>query len=441
MKNVTINLAYSFVLVLFTVVALCPISTFAMSGESVTLGTAGNFAILAKTGVSTTGTTYVIGDIGVSPAASTYLTGFGLSLSSASAFATSALVSGRVYAPGYADPTPSNLTTAVHDMETAYTDAMGRAPSVTELGAGNIGGLTLASGVYKWGTGLAIPTDVTLSGGANDVWILQVAGNLNVSSAVKVLLSGGAQAGNIFWVVAGQTTIGTTAVVNGTILDQTAIVLNTGAVLNGRALAQSAVTLDASTVTISTRSVSATPAVPAIPAIPAIPAVPTVSPATPAVPATPASPSYTYTYTTTESTTPAPSRGQAIRLGNGQVVYVNVNGAFTDANGQPMSHSTVSASAKAMAPLLSTATFGEQARLIAENLGSGSRHENVSTLQRFLISQNKGPSARALAAVGASSYFGTLTRAALAEFQANVGITPASGNFGAKTRNYLITHY
>lgn len=414
-----------------------PMSVHAGGEANVTLGTAGNFAILAKTGISTTGTTFIVGDIGVSPAASTYLTGFGLILPSAGAFATSALVSGKVYAPGYADPTSSNLTTAVHDMETAYTDAMGRAPSVTELGAGNIGGLTIKSGVYKWGTGLAIPTDVTLSGGANDVWIFQVAGNLNVSSGVKVLLAGGAQAGNIFWVIAGQTTIGTTAAMNGIILGQTAIVLNTGATLNGRALAQSAVTLDASTVTLSSVQVATTPAVSATPAVPA---VPTVSPAIPAVPATPAVPAYTYNTSTTVVATPTFSRGQAIRLGNGQMVYVNANGGFTDADGQPMSQATVSASAKVM-EMPSSSSFGQQMRMVSQNLGQGSRQSEVATLQAFLISQNKGPAARALGNVGASAYFGRLTRSALAEFQASVGIKPALGNFGAVTRSFLQVNY
>lgn len=219
------------------------------AASTVNLGSAGNFTILSKTGISTTGTTSVTGDIGLSPAAASYLTGFALTLPAANAFSTSALINGKVYAPGYADPTPANLTVAVRDMGTAYTSAMGQAPSVTELGAGNIGGLTLAPGVYKWGTGVTIPTNVTLSGSANDVWIFQIAQNLNVSSGVQIMLSGGAQASNIFWIVAGQTTIGTTAVFNGNILDQTAIVLNTGARLNGRALAQTAVTLDSNMVT------------------------------------------------------------------------------------------------------------------------------------------------------------------------------------------------
>jgi hypothetical protein len=108
-----------------------------------------------------------------------------------------------VYAADYTAPTPSALTTAIADMQLAYTDAAGRAPGVTEKGAGNIGGMTLAPGVYKWGTGLLIPTDLMLTGTATDVWIFQVAQNLTMSSGTKILLAGGAQAKNIFWQVAG----------------------------------------------------------------------------------------------------------------------------------------------------------------------------------------------------------------------------------------------
>jgi hypothetical protein len=214
----------------------------------VDLGTADNFTILAKSGISTTGTTAVIGDIGVSPIAATAITGFGLVLDASSTFSTSALVTGNVFAADYAPPTPANLTTAVGDMETAYTDAAGRAADVTELGAGNIGGLTIAPGVYKWGTAVTIPTNVTLSGGAGDVWIFQIAGGLSIASATQVLLSGGAEVSNIYWQVAGQTTLGTTSQFKGVILDATAIVMNTGATLDGRALAQTAVTLDSNVV-------------------------------------------------------------------------------------------------------------------------------------------------------------------------------------------------
>jgi len=215
-----------------------------------------NFAILSKAGISTTGTTKITGDIGISPAAATFITGFALNLSAKSSFSTSPYVVGKVFSPNYANPTPSNITVAVSNMQTAYNDGSGRTnPTVTELGAGNIGGLTLTPGLYKWSSSVKIPTDVTLSGGANDVWIFQIAQNLSISSATKIILSGGAQANNIFWVVAGQTTIGTTAIFNGNILDQTAIVLNTNAVLNGRALAQTAVTLDSNVITVPTSEI------------------------------------------------------------------------------------------------------------------------------------------------------------------------------------------
>ena len=213
------------------------------------LRTAGDYVILAKSGVSTTGVTAVVGDIGLSPAAATYVTGFALS-SPATSFTTSAQVTGKVWASNYAVPTPANLTTAVLNMQTAYTDAAGRtSPTATELGAGNIQGMTLVPGLYKWGTGVSIPSAVTLSGGANDVWIFQIAQNLTVGNGAIVTLSGGAQAKNVFWQVAGQATLGTTSYFKGVILSKSLIAFNTGAMITGRALAQTAVTLNATAIT------------------------------------------------------------------------------------------------------------------------------------------------------------------------------------------------
>src|SRR3989338_5432310 len=201
---------------------IIPVTIFAAGPAMINLGSASNFVILAKTGVSTTGSTAVVGNIGLSPAAATFITGFGLTMDSTNVFATSSLVTGRVYAADYADPTPANLTTAISDMETAFTDAAGRTlPDFTELGAGNISGLTLVPGLYKWGTGVLITSGVTLSGGANDVWIFQIAQNLNVGNGAIITLSGGAQAKNIFWQVAGEATLGTTSNVKGVILSQT----------------------------------------------------------------------------------------------------------------------------------------------------------------------------------------------------------------------------
>jgi hypothetical protein len=220
----------------------------AASMLGVNLGTAGDYVILAKSGISTVPTSAVTGDIGVSPSAATYITGFSLTMDSTKKFSTSIQVVGKVYAADYAVPTPSNLTTAVSDMQTAFTDAAGRAPSVTELGAGNIGGKTLTPGVYKWSTGLLIPTDITLAGGATDVWIFQIAKKLTVSNATKVSLTGGAVSKNVFWQVSGSVELGTTSHFEGVILGQTAIDLNTGASINGRLLAQTAVTIDDSAV-------------------------------------------------------------------------------------------------------------------------------------------------------------------------------------------------
>jgi hypothetical protein len=227
------------------------VTTPALGPQPVDLGKAGNFVILAKTGVSTTGSTAVVGNIGVSPVAASYITGFELILDASNKFSTSSLVTGRIYAADYAPPTPAMLTTAVSDMETAFTDAAGRkSPDFTELYAGNISGRTLVPGLYKWGTGVLITSaGVTLSGGANDVWIFQIAEDLTVNNSAIVHLSGGAQAKNIFWQVSGQATLGTAAHFKGIILSQTLISLNTGAVMNGRALAQTAVTLNATHIT------------------------------------------------------------------------------------------------------------------------------------------------------------------------------------------------
>ncbi|MGD0080836.1 MAG: ice-binding family protein [Methanoregula sp.] len=239
--------------IVVTVALVCLMTVAIIPGvngaSAVYLGSAGNYAILAESGITTTGTTMIIGNIGVSPIASTAIAGFGLTLDPSRQYSKSSLVTGDVYAADYSFPTPALLTTAVSDMETAYTDAAGRTPDVTELGDGYIGGMTIAPGVYKWRTNVRIPTAITLSGGPDDVWIFEIAQNLDISENQPVILTGGAQAQNIYWVVAGQTTLARYSTFNGNILDQTAIVLNTGARLNGRALAQTAVTLDANTIT------------------------------------------------------------------------------------------------------------------------------------------------------------------------------------------------
>lgn len=225
-------------------------SELSVNSTAVDLGTAAEYAILAKSAVSVTGSAEIIGDVAVSPAARTFLTGFSDTIDADGAFSTSVLVTGHLFAANMAGPTPTNLTTAVADMQLAYTDAAGRSnPDHTELGAGNITGMDLAPGLYKWGTGLLITSDVTLTGSATDVWIFQIAQDLTIGNGVKVTLAGGALPKNIFWQVAGAVTMGTTSEVKGNILSQTRIEMQTGAKLDGRALAQTAVTIDANAVT------------------------------------------------------------------------------------------------------------------------------------------------------------------------------------------------
>lgn len=225
--------------------------------DPVNLKTAGKYVILAKTGITNVPTSDITGDLGVSPISYAAITGFALTPTvpiAATAFSTSAQVTGKVYAADYlGGTTASDLSTAVTDMVDAFNDAKGRAPDVTELASGFIGGKSLAAGVYKWSTGVAIRAaevgDVTLHGGSSDVWIFQIAGTLTMDSAKKVVLTGGALPKNVFWQVSGGVTLGTTAQFKGIVLGQTAITLGQGASVDGRLLAQTAVNLNNNTVT------------------------------------------------------------------------------------------------------------------------------------------------------------------------------------------------
>jgi len=209
----------------------------------VNLGAAGNFVVLAQSEITNVPTSAVTGNVGLSPA-----TGAGIGL-------TCAQVTGTIYSVDAAGPLPclvtdaTGLTAAINAKGTAYTDAAGRAPDYTELGAGNIGGLNLGPATYKWTTPVLIPTNVTLTGGPNDVWIFQIAQGLTVSSGVQVILAGGALPKNIFWQTFAAADIGTTSKFSGVILSQTSIAMKTGASINGRLLAGTAVTLDQNTVT------------------------------------------------------------------------------------------------------------------------------------------------------------------------------------------------
>jgi len=269
--------------------------------EPVPLGTAANYVILSEAGITTTGTTAIVGNLGVSPINAAAITGFGLIEDASTQFSTSSLVTGKIYAADYAVPTPNDLNTAVSDMQAGFTDAAGRSiPDFSEYESGLIGGSTLIPGLYKWGTSVNIVSDVTFSGNSSDVWVLQIAGELILASGTKVILIDGASTDNIFWQVAGQTTLGTTSVLQGIVLCQVAIAMKTGATLIGRALAQTAVTLDSNSVASSTLLLPAIVRSPSPTEAPST--APTETPST-----APSSPTKTPSTAPTETPSTAPS--------------------------------------------------------------------------------------------------------------------------------------
>ena len=208
-------------------------SASACGQSTVALGSAAGFAVLAGSTVTNTGGSTVTGDLGVSPG--TAVTGF-----------PPGTVVGTIHT---ADPTAAG---AVANLTIAYNDAAGRTLCPITV-AGNLGGLTLAPGLYKSTSGLEISSgDLTLDaqGNANAVFIFQMASTLDTAAGLHVILAGGAKASNVFWQVGTSATLGTNSTFIGTIMADQSISLNTGATLSGRALARiGAVTLDASTVT------------------------------------------------------------------------------------------------------------------------------------------------------------------------------------------------
>jgi hypothetical protein len=232
-------------------------TTVAAGPDAVNLRTAGNFAILSKSGITNVPMSSVTGNIGASP-----ITAFAMNTVTCSEMQGGSAIYGSdtTYVGGAGGVTcfkgtaadNTLVANAVLDMGTAYNDAAGRTlPDFTELHAGDISGKTLVPGLYKWGTNVLINTDVTLSGGPNDVWIFQVAQDVIQAANSQVILAGGASPRNIFWQVAGGTSvaIGTDAVFQGVVLAAKGITVNTGSTVNGRLLAQTAVTLKMNTVT------------------------------------------------------------------------------------------------------------------------------------------------------------------------------------------------
>jgi hypothetical protein len=211
------------------VLALYPAAATAQSQTTISLGSADSFAVLGGTTVTNTGLSVVNGNLGVWPGSA--VTGFG---------------------PGRVNGAEDVGNTAAHHAQSsltiAYNEAAGRSVGVEGV-AGDLGGRTLSPGLYKSTSTLAITGTLTLHG--NGIYIFQVASALTVNNGSGIILSGGANAADVFWQVGSSATLGTTSSFKGTILALTAISIATGGTLDGRALARNAaVTLDNDVVTI-----------------------------------------------------------------------------------------------------------------------------------------------------------------------------------------------
>jgi hypothetical protein len=208
---------------------------------------AGNFVILAKSGITNVPASAIVGNIGTSPITGAAITGLDC-----------AEVTGLIYTvdatgPSCRETDPVLLSRAISDMEAAYTYLAGQPAGVgafLNVGAGTLSGLTLVPGTYTWASPVTIPTNLTLDaqGDVNAVWIFQITGTLTMAAGKQVLLAGGAKASNVSWQVADVVTLEAGSYFTGNILAQTNIMMITGASLYGRALAQTAVTLQSNVV-------------------------------------------------------------------------------------------------------------------------------------------------------------------------------------------------
>lgn len=216
-----------------TAMIVTPHDALAMA---VDLGAAGNFAALAGSGItfSGSGMTTLTGDIGSSPTPS--ITGL-----------ANLILTGNNHA-GDAITQQAKL-----DLATAYTTAAGRTPTLSYGAIFDLGGLTLTPGVYNGSSSFGITGVLTLDAQNNSdaIWIFQAGSTLTAAKNSKVLLVNGAKAENVIWLAGSSATLNTEAYFTGTILAQTSISLDTGATVMGGLLAQTgAVTFNGNTVMV-----------------------------------------------------------------------------------------------------------------------------------------------------------------------------------------------
>jgi hypothetical protein len=233
----------------------------ASAAQTVQLGTATPFAVLAGTAVTDIPTSSITGNVGLSPAAGTNYAGL-----------TQAEVTGSIYSTDGTGPAgnvnnPALLTTAKNDLTTAYVAAAGQPPTSTfNAGDNQLGGQTLTAGVYAFGHAstanitAASPLVLNGQGDPNSVFVFQASSDLITASNSVVQLENGAQACNVFWEVGSSATLGSSSTFVGTLMALTSATLNSAATVQGRILARNgAVSLDANTITAPSTCVVTTP--------------------------------------------------------------------------------------------------------------------------------------------------------------------------------------
>jgi hypothetical protein len=217
--------------------------------KTVIIKTAANYAVLSEISITTSAISTITGNIGVSPATSITITNFGLILDVLGEFSLASQVSGKVFAADYAGRVPQELIDAINDFKAAFIDAMTRPNSIDvniNVGGGELGNMTLEPGVYTFTIspiGITINVDLTLNGGPDDVFIIQTNGPLTLAPDTEVILTGGITPENVFWVVAGDVTVGTDAELQGVVLAASDVLFEGGSTLEGRILAKGAVIL------------------------------------------------------------------------------------------------------------------------------------------------------------------------------------------------------
>jgi hypothetical protein len=228
------------------------------------LGTASNYAILTKSGIEIEpGSSLITGDIAVSPIAKHAMVGFNFTFDDFGRYSEQITGEGKAFAADDGGNIPVILTTAVSNMEVAYTDAAGRTTTDgtrINLGNGLLGGAfpggpdtPLTTGVYTFSVDVTLSGNIHIKGTENDIFIIQIAKNLAQDAGYNVTLDttdglGTPKAENIFWQVSGFVDLGENSHMEGILLVKTSVTFVTGASLNGRILAQTACVLDSNTI-------------------------------------------------------------------------------------------------------------------------------------------------------------------------------------------------